>query len=65
MSACLCENRKRHPVSECVARDALRERIADAIVDTWRVAMTDEATVLGTARRFADAALSAITEVTR
>lgn len=39
--------------------EELRERIADAIVDAWRVA-PDNARVLEMARWFADAALPAI-----
>lgn len=38
----------------------LLAEITDAIVDRWRLAMTDEATVLGTARSFADAALPTV-----
>lgn len=42
----------------------LREEISSAIVDCWRVAMTEEATVLSTAQRFADAALLAAVTAT-
>lgn len=37
--------------------DELQAEIADVIVDRWRIAMTNESTVLGTARDFANAAM--------